>query len=240
MSKQIVVIHNNEGRAGTVLIAEGFNRRHEQVIRLVKKYQDKFESLNTLKVFMVRTKGRSFNVFLLDEDQFMFLGTLFKNIDQTVKFKHELIKAFKKCRKQLERALNQDKKDPAYNQARLTNKTLRMLETGAIQEFIAYAKNQGGTAQGCDFYYRNFTNMVNGLLFVCEGKFKNIRDILTPEQLMIVGAAEQIIGKSLRDAMKANIFYKDIYRDIKRKIKIFAELHGQSEVLNQCLLIEEE
>ena len=233
----IVTIHDNEGRAGTFLIAEGFGRRHEHVVRLIKKYQDKFEKINHLRWKKIRTKGRSREECLLDEDQCFYLGTLFKNNDQVVEFKLRLVLEFKKCRKRLEKALNQQA-NPTYNQTRLTSKTLRLLETGVIQEFIVYSKEQGGTPEGCDKYYSNITKMTNTLLFICEGKFKNMRDVLTPEQLMIVGAAEQIIGKSLREDMQANVFYKTIYKNVKAKVQIFAELNGQSEVLDRQLLIE--
>ena len=47
--KDIVVIHDNELRAGTWLIAQGFGRRHNEVIKIVKKYQSDFEELSALK-----------------------------------------------------------------------------------------------------------------------------------------------------------------------------------------------
>ena len=234
MKKDIVVIEKNEGRAGTVLIAEGFNRRHEHIVRLIKKYRKEFEEINHLKWFIKRGKTKSFEEFLLDEDQFLFLGTLFKNNDQIVNFKLRLVKEFRNCRRRLNRALNQNR-DPKWNQARLTSKTLRIFETGVIKEFIAYAKAQGGTPKGCDNYYTNFTRLVNISLFICEGKFKNLRDVLTPEQLMIVGAAEQMIRKTLREEMNANVFYKDIYQSIKKKVIAFADLSGQTEVLAPVL-----
>ncbi len=234
--KNAVIIYENEGRAGTKIIADGFARRHEQIVRLVKKYQFEFEEINTLRVLKGKTKGRPFEEYLLDEDQFFFLGTLFRNSKQAVVFKLRLVKEFKKCRGQLAKALNQ-KKDPIWNQARLTSKTLRLLETGAIQEFIVYAKEQGGTPDGCDKYYSNFTQMMNTLLFICEGKFKSLRDVLTPEQLFTVGSAEQIIGKSLREDMKNNVFYKEIYKNAKKRVELFAELHGKSEVLSKQMLI---
>lgn len=236
MGTKIVIIHDNEGRAGTVLIAEGFERRHEQVVRLIKKYKTEFEEINTLNVLIKKSKTKSFTEYLLDEDQFFFLGTLFKNNTQVVAFKLRLVKEFKTCRKQLEKALNQ-KNNHVWNEARLTGKTMRLLETGAIQEFIIYAKEQGGTPDGCDKYYGNFTRMMNTLLFICESKFKSMRDVLTPQQLFTIGSAEQIIGKSIRADMENNVFYKDIYLNAKKKVNIFAELNGKSEVLSKQLLL---
>lgn len=234
--KNIVIMYEDEGRAGTFLLSEGFKRKHEHVTRLVKKYQPKFEGFGHLRWRKIKTKGRSIKECLLNEDQFLFLGTLFKNNDQIVEFKYRVIKDYAKCRKQLAKALNQ-KHDPIWSQTRLTSKTIRLLETGAIQEFIIYAKEQGGTPEGCDNYYTNFTQMMNILLFICESKFTSLRDVLTPEQLITIGAAEKIIGKSLRDDMKANVFYKDIYKNAKKKVEIFAELNGQSEVLSKQLLL---
>ena len=169
---------------------------------------------------------------MLDEDQFFFLGTLFKNNDQVVEFKSRLVKEFRLCRKRLALALNQTQ-DPEWNQTRVLGKTLRKLETDVIKEFIEYAKAQGGTPAGCDKYYANFTKMTNVLLFICEGKFKNIRNILLPTQLMTIGAADSIINKSVRDDMVAGLLYKTIYQNAKERVKIFADLHGQSEVLAQ-------
>lgn len=238
MKNNLVVIQEDEGRAGTKIIADGFNRRHEQVTRLVKKYQGHFEKINTLKVFYSKGKTKQFKEYFLDEDQFAFLATLFKNDADVVDFKLRLILDYRKVKKQLKKALGQ-KGDPQYDQARLTAKTLRKLETGEIQKFIQYAKEQGGSEKGCDMYYANITKMMNGLLFICEGKFKNLRDILTPEQLMTVGSAEQVIGKSLRDDMDNNVFYKDIYQNIKKKVELFAELHGKSEVISKQIAIED-
>jgi len=237
VKKSLVTIHGTEGRAGTKIIADGFNRKHDQIKRMVTKYQVEFEEIAPLKGAITKGKTKSFEEFLLTQDQFLFLGSLLRNNDQIVRFKLNLVKEFSKCRKLLESALGQ-RGDLVYDQARLTAKTLRKLETGEIQQFIAYAKEQGGSVAGCDMYYANITKMMNGLLFICEGRFKNLRDILTPEQLMTVGSAEQVISKSLRDDMANNVFYKEIYKNLKTKVELFAELHGQSEVISRQLLLE--
>ena len=234
MGNSIVTIHDNEGRAGTKIIADGFNRKHSYFRKLINKYKKEFEEIADLESVITKGKTKSFEEYFLNETQFFFLGTLLRNNPQTIKFKLRLVKEFETCRIQLNRALNQ-KNDPIWNQARLTGKTLRLLETGAIQEFIIYAKEQGGTPSVCDRYYKNFTQMTNTLLFICEGRFKNLRNVLTAEQLMVIGSAEQIIGKSLRDDMANQLFYKEIYKRAKAKVIILAELHGQSEVLDKQL-----
>ena len=236
--KNLVVIQNDEGRAGTKIIAKGFDRRHEQITRLVNKYRKQFEEINTLNVFISKGKTKNFKEFFLDEYQFAFLATLFKNNDKIVEFKLRLILDYRRIQRLL-KAANKQKDNPVWNQARLTGKTLRLMETNIIQKFIVYAKNQGGSEHGCNMYYSNITRMMNTLLFICEGQFKNLREVLTPEQLIVVGSAEQVIKKTLEDAMEQNIFYKDIYKKVKEKIMIFADLHGQSDVISKHLTLRQ-
>lgn len=241
-----VEIYNNESRAGTFIISQGFGRDHYDVVKLIEKYKERFLRLSnklTSDQFIKRKvsakkAGRPVEEIMLNEQQTIFLGTLFRNTEKVLDFKERLASEFVKCRKQLEKALNQ-KNDPEWNQARLSGKTIRLPETDMIQKFITYAKKQGGTIEGCNMYYSNFTKMMNVLLFICESKFKNLRDVLTTKQLFAVGAAEQIIKKSLGDDMMANVFYKEIYKNAKKKVELFAELHGQSEVLNKQLSIEQ-
>lgn len=86
---------DDQARIGTFCIAKSFGRKHEHIIRLVKKYQDKFQILNALHAQKVKTKGRPIKEYLLAENQYFFLGTLLKNNEVSVNFKLKLIKLFK-------------------------------------------------------------------------------------------------------------------------------------------------
>jgi len=81
--------------------------------------------------------------------------------------------------------------------------------------------------------------MMNGMLFIAEGKFKNLRDVMSTKQLMTVSSAEQIINRGLTIGMRNNVFYKDIYKDVKARVFQFADLHGKSEVIQQALEYKE-
>jgi len=109
--------------------------------------------------------------------------------------------------------------------------------TEAIRDFTDYAKEQG--SRNAERYYTNITRMMNGLLFICRGKFKNLREVLTAKQLMTVANAEEIISKGLKDGMKAKTFYKDIYQAVKANVLSFAEMHGKSKVIEEQLKLEE-
>lgn len=236
--KSVVVIHNNELRAGTWLIAQGFGRRHNEVVKIVKKYQLDFEELSALKADNFRPNpgaGPPVKQYLLTEPQTAFLGMLFKNNEQVVKFKKKLIKEFYRMKRVLENIRTQHK-DIKWLENREKGKDARLEGTDEIKRFKAYAIEQG--SKNADWYYVNLTRMLNSLLFIVDGKFKNLRDMMTPIQLLIISGGDLVIKKALQDGMKKQLFYKEIYKVAKERVETFAELHGQSEILSQQLAIE--
>lgn len=231
-----LMIYQDEARAGTSLIAKGFERTHDQILRLVKKYKENFENFSPLKVKKILTKGRPLEEYLLTEDQFIFLGTLLRNSEIVVNFKEKLVQEFGKARRQLLAAKAQQS-----NQEWLTHRELgkkqRLRMTDDIKAFVEYAKDQG--SKNADKYYMIISRMTNSLLFIFQGKYQNARNLLTPEQLITLASAERIISKGLKDGMKAKTFYKDIYKSIKSNVLAFAEMHGKSEVIEEQLKLEE-
>ena len=245
MVNEIVRVHGKDPRAGTFLISKGFGREHKEVIRLINKYKDRFLRLEDNKAFLDRfiiqkvsakTAGRPVEEYLLNEQQTIFLGTLFRNSsDLVLDFKERLAGDFVKIKNKLA-GIEKTKQSEPYKITRIASKIIRKKTTDEMKRFVEYAKSQGSGSP--DRYYSNITKMMNGLLFIVEGKFKNLRDVMTIHQLMTVSSAEQIIDKGLRSGMDNQVFYKDIYKDVKKRVMTFAELHGQSEVIEECLKLE--
>ncbi len=231
---EAVEIWEDEPLTGTFLLSQGLERDHKAVRDLIEKYREDFEDFRVLKTRKLRsTGGRAANEYLLDEDQFMFLGTLLRNTKKIVRFKKEIIKQFRKCRLENEQLKNHQQQ-PEYKVTRDAGKIVRKQTTDVIDEFIKYAESQG--SKNASRYYGNITRMLNGLLFVVEGKYKNLRNVMSTHQLMTVSSAEQIIDRGLLDGMSRKKFYKDIYKEVRKKVEVFAELHGKSEVMHQKLL----
>lgn len=228
-----ITIHNNEPVAGTHLIAQGFERKHKYIIELIENNLEDFKDFGGLKRQKVKTKGRSINEYLLNEDQALFLGALFRNSKLVVHFKKSLVKEFSIVRRQLA-ALRVHQSSRRYRVAREVGKSVRKEATGVIQQFVIYADKQGSS--NSQYYYSNITRMANRLLFIAKTKFKNLRDVMSVKQLMTISAADQIIEKALVDGMVLENPYKEIYKDVKSKVSLFAELHGQSEVVDRKLL----
>ena len=231
-----VEIIEGEGRVGSFLISQGLDREHKSVLQLINDFKDKFEYFGVLKTQKLKsTGGRAANEYLLDEDQFMFLGTLLRNNEKVVEFKFRIIKQFKKCREELQ-SLRAHKQEQPYQVTRDAGKIVRRQTTDMMQKFVEYASEQG--SKNADKYYIAISKMLNDLLFTVEGKHKNLRELLTTQQLMTVSSAEQIIDKGLSVGMANKKFYKDIFQEVKGKVEIFVELHGKSSVISEQLLIK--
>lgn len=235
MDKKIVSFYKGkEPRASSKLIAEGFERNHHAVTQLIEKYTERFKRFGGLPSQMVNPTGnaggRPFVEYYLNENQVYFLGTLFRNSEITLNFKERLVKEFSKAREELA-ALKKEQNRPEYPAIREGGKILRKQETDAIQAFTDYAVKQG--SKHPDKYYMLLTQMENTALFLTEQKFPNLRNVLSVEQLMIVGAADGIVSKAIHEGMKQKMFYKDIYQLAKERIIQFADLHGKTAVITK-------
>ena len=108
----MVILHQGEPRVSTWELKDGFgfNNDHRYVVRMVEKYKSQFESFGVIAFERQQpTKkkgGRPIEAFLLNEDQAMFLGTLFRNAERVIEFKQRLVTEFSRQRKILAQSLS--------------------------------------------------------------------------------------------------------------------------------------
>ena len=93
MENNLIIIEN-ESRIKTSLISQGFGRRHEQIVRLIKKYDAEFKELGSIIISPINGQGRPLQDFLLNQGQVMFLSSLLKNTKVSLAFKKTLSQAF--------------------------------------------------------------------------------------------------------------------------------------------------
>ena len=238
--KNLVNIHNDVPRAGTWMIAQGLERNHKNLLETIENNREDFEDFSGLKQNKLpSTGGRPAIEYLLTEEQTTLLITYLRNLksnDKVRLFKKALVKEFYRMKRVI-RSVKAQADDPLWLKAREEGKTNRLGETKVIQDFIEYAKNQGATPEGAQHYYENLTRMMNTALFVIEGKYKNLRNVMTGPQLIATGAAEVIIQKAISDSMKKNVHYKEIYKLAKERTLQFVELHGQTDILSKQLTL---
>ena len=90
--------------------------------------------------------------------------------------------------------------------ARLDGKQVRRLETDAIKSLVEYAKASGSSKP--DTYYITITKMTNKALELNQDSV----DSMDARQLQLLKIAETLVEIAIRDGLKAELHYKDIYR----------------------------
>ena len=232
---ELVLVEKNEPVTTSLIIAKGIKHTHKSVMELVRTYENHLKEFGTFAFETRKSKGRPVEFCYLNEPQTSFLITLMRNTENVIKFKIALIKEFMRMKKTLLRILARQE-NAQWQELRKTGKVTRLYETDTIKTFVDYAINQG--SQNANRYYSNISKMENKALFLLEQKFPNIRGLLTGQQILTIGAADQIIEKALKDGMIADLPYKDIYVKAKENIETFATVMGLSKVPDDDLHLQ--
>ena len=232
---ELVLVEKNELVTTSLIIAKGIKHTHKSVMQLIRTYENDLKEFGTLPFEMRRTKGTPTEFCYLNEPQTTFLITLMRNTENVIKFKKALIKEFMRMKKTLLRILARQE-NAQWQELRKTGKVTRLYETDTIKTFVDYAISQG--SQNANRYYTNISKMENKHLFLLEQKYPNVRDLLTGQQILTIGAADQVIEKALRDGMIADLPYKDIYVKAKENIETFATVMGISKVPDDDLHLQ--
>lgn len=217
MSDFKVDLVNLEPRIDSRLLAPELNHRHRTIFENILKYKDQFKTLGLLPfeteaVNLNDARGVKYQKFaLLNEGQCYFLLTLMRNNDVIVEKKAKLVQAFLQAKDQL----------VLHELARIEGKAVRRTETDAIKSLVEYASAKGSS--NANMYYANITRMTNNLLGIEAGK----RDQLDHKTLQQIKVAETIVEMAIRDGLKAELPYKDIYKLCKDRVSsIVAVLLG--------------
>jgi Rha family phage regulatory protein len=207
-------------------IAKEFGRRHDNVLQTIKRLIDEniIPFLEFKECFYCKN-GRKFPCYELTEKGF-FIAMPFIGGRKSKEGQVRLVNEFFKLRKQLEQQMAEKAKQ-SYQVARCSGKNARMILTDAIQEFVIYAKSSG--SQSADRYYSIITNAVYHSFLVIEPKTENVRELLNTIQLSTLQTAELIVADVLTQGMEHHLYYKDIYRQIKKELEIFVA--GRAKVL---------
>ncbi len=225
--------YKNEPRISSWLLKDGFQVEHRAIVRLIKKYKNEFEEFGDMASelqFVSKTGGRPVEAFILNEEQALYLGTLLKNSAHVRTYKRKLVHEFSRMKNLLlQNKVN--KQNTEYMERRKDSKRIRRIETDVIKEFVEYATKQGSKNAG--MYYANLTTMENKSLFLITQKYPNLREIMDVQQLSVIGTADQIVEKNLKEGMEKGLQYKEIYKRAKADITAFADIIGVSPLPKQ-------
>ena len=221
----LVMLEKNKPVTTSLIIAKGVKTEHHSVITLIRKHTKSLQEFGTVEFQIRKSGGRPLEFAILNEEQTTFLITCMRNTEIVIEFKIKLVKEFYKMKKTLI-AIIERQTDEDWKRNRSIGKITRQEETDTIKEFVEYAKSQGSTK--AEMYYQNISKMENKGLFLIEEKFKNIREVLTGQQLQVLCSADQIVINALKDGMKNKMNYKEIYTLAKERIEVFASIIPKS------------
>lgn len=228
----LVIIVNGELFTTSVIIAEKTNNTVHSVRELIKTYKNDLEEFGVLSFEMRKPSknskgGRPQEIYFLNEQQTTLLLAFMRNSEIVVDFKKKLVKEFYKMKKTLEKIYSMRNTD-VWVETRQNQKLARKDETDTIKKFVEYAIFQG--SQSATRYYSLITQMENKALFIVKDKFPNLKDVLTPRQLMNSAVCNEIVINALEEGIEKEMFYKDIFQLAKQRVETFASVMPKTQV----------
>jgi phage regulator Rha-like protein len=106
-SNQLVSITKNEPTTTSLVIAEGIGRKHEAIIKTIRRYESDLSDFGFLGFEIQKkrgTQGAATEYAILNEEQTTFLFTLLRNSPIIIEFKKRLVKEFFNLRRRINTA----------------------------------------------------------------------------------------------------------------------------------------
>lgn len=252
MKDKLVMSRNFEEFCDSALVAEKFEKKHDKVVSVIEKINSDFEKYNikfgALQdrpkcIKEVREKrGKQYMVYVMNQPFFSFLCMRFKGkkaIEWQLRFNDAFLE-LREVNARLVKRLNENKNNPELKELRKVGIGIRREETDAIKYFIEYAEKNG--SKRFKWYYNDFTQMQNNALFIIDFKYDNIRSLLNVNQTSIIATCDKLIEDEIYKQVEQEIYYKDIFQNVKIKVLKFAEIVGRTQVIEkhkQMLLFED-
>ena len=174
MKKELVHITKNHPFTDSIVIAEAVGLKHARVIRLIRKYQKDIEEFGEVSFQnSLNKQGSATEYANLTEDQATFLMMLFKPSPIVVKFRIQLVKAFRKALNDLAR-LSKQKNEPVWQLVRDEIKLSFKWMTESLKEQL---EANGKTVK--QIHFINESKLINGVI---TGAFSKTNRNTLPEQ----------------------------------------------------------
>lgn len=218
-------------------VAEKFGKRHDTVLRAVRNLEcsDEFRRRNFAEADYADEQGKPRPMVAMSRGGFSMVVMGFTGRD-AVAWKEKFIAAFDLMEntiiEQAKRLKRQGELD--WQTQRQEGKRIRRIETDAIKDFVEYAQNQG--SKNAKFYYSTVTTMAYRALFLLDKGLEKhfpgkLREHLDIRQTINLSAAELAVEQALRDGMKQDMPYKEIFLFAKNRVEMLASIMGKTFVL---------
>jgi len=215
---ELVTMQKNQGTTTSLLVAEKYGKRHDNVVRDIRKLMSMLPEnrlLNFEERNYIDDRGKTYPYFVMTRDGFMLAVMRFTG-EKALKTQWDFIDAFNRMEQIL---LNQQ--NLSWQQARLDGKNACRDLTDVIGAFVEYAAGQG--SPNARMYYTVISKLTNQALgLINSASKKPFRDVLDGIHLSFLSSAEYVARQALLDGMTDKLHYKDIYKLARERIISFA------------------
>jgi Rha family phage regulatory protein len=219
----LVKIHDDMMWTTSVLIADRFGKRHDNVLQAIKNLtcSDEFRHLNFQAADYMDEQGKLRKSYDVSRDGFSMLAMGFTG-KEAATWKEQFIAAFGKMERELRRITRQQV-SLAWHQARSSGKTDRRDLTDAVLALArrAYARTDSTTP--VHLWEMSATKTVSTAVFLLEygEKVKDIRERLTAKQLNRLAMAEDIFAEVIIDNLGGDLRHGEISLLAKQAVERF-------------------
>lgn len=219
---ELVYLKNDEAMTDSLMVADNFSRRHDDVVKSIEKLIERNKEAETdnrtfsdISRQFVKTRykdgsWRSQTKYLMNRDGFALLVMGF-NGKKAHEWKLKYISAFNSME-----SVIRERSTAAWVETRKVGQLTRKAETDTIKRLVEYAKDQGSTHS--DKLYITYTKLAN--------KFAGVenRDKASVMQLNNLSLGEYIILHVIDTGILMGKHYKEIYQDCKNRLATVSDL----------------
>lgn len=218
---QLVQIYGDTMWTTSVLIADRFGKRHDNVLKAILnlKCSANFSLLNFKERDYIDERGKTQPMYRITRDGFSMLAMGFTG-KAAASWKEQFIAAFGKMERELRRITLQQV-SLAWHQARLSGKSNRRDLTDAVQELARRAYERGDSTTPLHLWEMAATKTVTSAVFLLEHgeKVKDIRERLTAKQLRRLAMAEDIYAEVIFDNLGGDLRHSEISTMAKHAVE---------------------
>lgn len=209
-----VYMKNDEAVCDSLQVAEKFEKEHRNVLQSLDNLIAENSAVKSMfKIANYKAEnGQTYRKFYMNRDGFSLLAMRFTG-KKALEWQLKYIKAFN----QMETFIK-EKSSERWIETRSEGKITRKCETDMIQELTEYAKEQG--SKNSRMLYMTYSKLANKIVGIPSGE----RDEISAMQLNNLSLVENIIMNVIDEGILKGKYYKDIYKDCKKRLETVKDL----------------
>ena len=203
------------------------NINHDSLLKIIRDEFEEEISLGELNESNYKSRGKEYPMFILTFNQGkQILARESKTVRKAVfVYIEKLEKELELLKIEINTKILKEKinlQNEKWLELRNETKEVRKETTDVIQEFTEYAKSQ--CSKSFDMYYKHYTNATYTALNLMQLKKPKLRNTLEFRELIDLSRAETLCRIKIKEYMQQGIFYKDIYKLVKKDLENFVKV----------------